>query len=68
MKTLTRSHGYVFHELGRIPVVGETLERAGVRIKIVDSNRRRIDRLLIEKLTPSEPTAELNSNSTTEQE
>lgn len=44
--------GYVFHELGRIPPVGEQLERHGLRIKILDSNRRRIDRILIEVLPP----------------
>lgn len=44
--------GYIFHELGRIPNVGEQLERHGLRIKILDSNRRRIDRILIEVLTP----------------
>jgi CBS domain containing-hemolysin-like protein len=44
--------GYVFHELGRIPNVGEQLERHGLRIKILDSNRRRIDRILIEVLPP----------------
>lgn len=44
--------GYVFHELGRIPNVGEQLERHGLRIKILDSNRRRIDRILVEILPP----------------
>jgi CBS domain containing-hemolysin-like protein len=51
--------GYVFHELGRIPNVGEQLERHGLRIKILDSNRRRIDRLMIEVLPP--PTDEASS-------
>ncbi len=44
--------GYIFHELGRIPNVGEQLERHGLLIKILDSNRRRIDRILIEILPP----------------
>ncbi len=51
--------GYVFHELGRIPTVGELLERHGLRIKILDSNRRRIDRIMIEVLPP--PTEDASS-------
>ncbi len=42
--------GFVFHELGRIPEVGEELVRQDVRIKILDSSRRRIDRVVLEVL------------------
>lgn len=47
--------GYVFHELGRIPAVGETLEILGLRIKVLDANRRRIDRLSIEIVREQPP-------------
>ncbi|MDX1963067.1 MAG: hemolysin family protein [Pirellulales bacterium] len=46
--------GYVFHELGRIPAVGEILEKPNMRIKVLDGNRRRLDRLLIELIKPDE--------------
>ncbi|MGC4002087.1 MAG: transporter associated domain-containing protein [Pirellulales bacterium] len=48
--------GFVFHELGRIPAVGESFKRGRVRIKILDANRRRIDRLQIELLPEVSPT------------
>lgn len=58
--------GYVFHELGRIPPVGELLERHGLRIKILDSNRRRIDRLMIEVLPPPKEDASNDATEKTE--
>lgn len=59
--------GYIFHELGRIPVVGESLERVGTRITVLDANRRRIDRVQIEILPPEavkEAAAEKQTEST----
>lgn len=43
--------GFVFHELGHIPLVGEHFEFAGLQIEIVDMDGRRIDRLLITRLS-----------------
>ena len=39
--------GFVFHELGRIPNVGEELVWNDVRIKVLEATRRRIDRVRI---------------------
>jgi len=43
--------GFVFHELGRIPNIGEELVWRDVRIKVLDATRRRIDRVRIQVLT-----------------
>ncbi len=42
--------GFVFHELGRIPAVGEQLTWQNVRLTVLEATRRRIDRLRIEVL------------------
>jgi len=42
--------GFVFHELGRIPQAGETLESHGVRLEVLAATRRRIDLVRVEKL------------------
>jgi CBS domain containing-hemolysin-like protein len=50
--------GFVFHELGRIPNVGEELIWQDVRIKVLEATRRRIDRVSIQILNrPPQPTA-----------
>ncbi len=50
--------GFVFHELGRIPNVGEELVWQDVRIKVLEATRRRIDRVAIEVLSrPPQPTS-----------
>ncbi|HEX3997646.1 MAG TPA: hemolysin family protein [Pirellulales bacterium] len=50
--------GFVFHELGRIPNVGEELIWQDVRIKVLEATRRRIDRVSIQILNrPTQPTA-----------
>lgn len=46
--------GLVFHELGRIPEVGEELTYDGVKIRVLDASRRRIDRVAIEVVKPQE--------------
>jgi CBS domain containing-hemolysin-like protein len=46
--------GFLFHELGRIPEVGEQLTHGDVRFRILDAGRRRIDRVAIEVLRPQE--------------
>jgi CBS domain containing-hemolysin-like protein len=51
--------GFVFHECGRIPQTGETLESHGVRLEVLAATRRRIDLVRVERLgeasrTPAE--------------
>jgi len=40
--------GFVIHELGHIPKVGEAVLANGAKITVVAANRRRIERLLVE--------------------
>jgi CBS domain containing-hemolysin-like protein len=49
--------GFVFHELGRIPNVGEELVWNDVRIKVLDATRRRIDRVRIQVMSKTQPAA-----------
>jgi len=43
--------GFVIHELGRLPDAGERVEREGVIFEIVDMDGRRIDKVLVTKLS-----------------
>jgi len=51
--------GFVFHQFGRIPEVGERVDMHGVRVEVLAATRRRIDLVRIERLQPAphEPTA-----------
>ncbi|NLS94889.1 MAG: HlyC/CorC family transporter [Planctomycetaceae bacterium] len=42
--------GYVFTELGHVPVEGEQLTRQNIRLTVVEATRRRIERVRIEIL------------------
>lgn len=42
--------GLVFHELGRIPTVGEQITYNGVRFTVLEASRRRIERLKLEQI------------------
>ena len=42
--------GFVFHEFGRIPQTGETLESQGVRLEVLAATRRRIDLVRVDRL------------------
>ncbi len=42
--------GFVFSELGHVPVVGEQLDWHNVRITVLEATRRRIERLRVEVL------------------
>lgn len=55
--------GFVFHQLGRIPHAGEELLYNGVKIKVLEASRRRINRVAIEVLPPAEPAPENSSES-----
>jgi putative hemolysin len=54
--------GFLFHELGRIPEVGEELTHGEVRFRILDASRRRIDRVSIEVLRPQAENANSDGN------
>ena len=42
--------GFVFHQFGRIPEVGETIESHDARLEVLAATRRRIDLVRIERL------------------
>jgi CBS domain containing-hemolysin-like protein len=47
--------GFVIHEMGRIPKVGEVVEWGTVRITVLDANDRKIERVQLESLEPLAP-------------
>jgi putative hemolysin len=49
--------GFVFHQCGRIPEVGERIESNGVAIEVLAATRRRIERVRIER-PPRQPSTE----------
>lgn len=53
--------GFVFHQLGHIPHVGETLTHDGVKIKVLDATRRRINRVALEVIPPAEESGSENA-------
>jgi len=55
--------GFLFHQLGRIPDVGEEVTYGDVRFRILDAGRRRIDRVAIEVLRPEEKSAQFGARS-----
>ena len=42
--------GFVFHQCGRIPEVGERIESHGVAMEVLAATRRRIDLMRIQRL------------------
>jgi CBS domain containing-hemolysin-like protein len=42
--------GFVFHQFGRIPEVGETIESHDARLEVLAATRRRIDLVRVERL------------------
>jgi CBS domain containing-hemolysin-like protein len=42
--------GFVFHQFGRIPEVGERIESHGARLEVLAASRRRIDLVRVERL------------------
>ena len=45
--------GFVFHQFGRIPDIGETIDTHGVRLEVLAATRRRIDLVRVERLAPA---------------
>ena len=50
--------GFVFSELGHVPVAGEQLAWQNLRITVLEATRRRIERVRIEVSDPSRRDAE----------
>jgi len=50
--------GYLLSHLGRVPVVGETLEMDGLTVEVLDAERRRINKVRMFKQQVAEPTSE----------
>jgi CBS domain containing-hemolysin-like protein len=50
--------GYVMAHVGRVPAVGERFEADGLRVEVVDAERRRINKVRIGRLPTPEPTHE----------
>jgi CBS domain containing-hemolysin-like protein len=53
--------GFVFHQCGRIPEVGERIESNGVAIEVLAATRRRIERVRIERPSRQPSTEEHHS-------
>ena len=46
-------NGFILEELGHVPQAGETLDRAGVRIEILEASDTQVIRARLAKLTPT---------------
>ena len=44
--------GFVFHQFGRIPEVGERIESHGARLEVLAATRRRIDLVRVDRAAP----------------
>ncbi len=49
--------GYVMNALGRIPQTTDTFEAAGMRLEVMDMDGRRVDKVLVNKLIPTDDSA-----------
>jgi putative hemolysin len=49
--------GFVMARLGRIPRTADGFEWGGMRFEVIDMDGRRIDKVLVNRLTPNEPVA-----------
>lgn len=50
--------GYVLTRVGRVPAVGETFEVDGLRIEVLDAERRRIHQVRLTRMYPDQEDAE----------
>src|SRR5205814_9335305 len=46
--------GYLLSHVGRVPAVGERFDLDGLNVEVLESERRRINKVRISKLSPSE--------------
>lgn len=49
--------GMILSRLGRLPSVGDKVEVGGFRLEVLDMDGRRIDKVLVQRLTEAEPAA-----------
>ena len=51
--------GYLLSHLGRVPAVGETFEVGGLRVQVLEAERRRVGRVRVQRVasTPAPETA-----------
>jgi putative hemolysin len=49
--------GFVMARLGRIPRTADAFEWGGMRFEVIDMDGRRIDKVLVNRLTPQQPAA-----------
>ena len=47
--------GFVLHVLGRIPVATDHFEMPGLRIEVMDMDRNRVDKVLVQRLAANAP-------------
>jgi putative hemolysin len=45
--------GFVMHALGRVPRAADSVEAAGLRFEVMDMDRQRVDKVLVERLPPA---------------
>ncbi|MBK1701458.1 CNNM domain-containing protein [Thiococcus pfennigii] len=45
--------GFVMHALGRVPRTGDAVEAVGLRLEVMDMDRQRVDKVLVERLASS---------------
>jgi CBS domain containing-hemolysin-like protein len=50
--------GYLLSHLGRVPAVGEVLEVDGLRVEILEAERRRVGRVRVQRVAPEPAPAE----------
>ncbi len=55
---LQRLGGFVMHTLERIPAATDRFEAAGLSFEVVDMDKNRVDKVLVTRLPPPEPTNE----------
>ena len=48
--------GYLLSHLGRVPSVGETFEVGGLKVQVLEAERRRVGRVRVQKVTPAPAT------------
>jgi CBS domain containing-hemolysin-like protein len=54
--------GFVYHELGRIPLAGDEVQADGLRMKVLSVLGRRIKKIRVKKELPAPPSNGNNSN------
>ncbi|HMX40813.1 MAG TPA: transporter associated domain-containing protein, partial [Saprospiraceae bacterium] len=47
--------GFILYKLSEIPKVGDHFETEGYRVEIVDMDKSKIDKVLVQKVVPAEP-------------